>query len=76
VIAKFGITDKLLQANNQCKCANKDNCDNGKGFPWASWDPEEFVNAELAFNKENKAEVVDMDDLIANAPDDKDVAPF
>jgi len=58
------------------KCANKDNCDNGKGFPWASWDPEEFVNAELAFNKENKAEVVDMDDLIANAPDDKDVAPF
>lgn len=56
------------------KCANKDSCDNGKGFPWASWNAEEFLNAELAFNKENKAEVVDIDDLIEQA--DKDVAPF
>lgn len=56
------------------KCANKDSCDNGKGFPWASWNAEEFLNAELAFNKENKAEVVDIDDLIEQA--DEDVAPF
>lgn len=56
------------------KCANKDSCDNGKGFPWASWNAEEFLNAELAFNKENKAEVVDIDDLIDQA--DEDVAPF
>ena len=56
------------------KCANKDSCDNGKGFPWASWNAEEFLNAELAFNKINKAELVDIDDLIEQA--DEDVAPF
>ena len=27
------------------KCSNKDTCDNGKGFPWASWDEDEFDNA-------------------------------
>jgi len=31
------------------KCGNKGNCDNGKGYPWASWDENEFANDELAF---------------------------
>ena len=58
------------------KCGNKDGCDTGKGYPWASWNAEEFVNAELAFNKENKATSVDMDDLIANAPEEDLDPPF
>ena len=58
------------------KCGNKDGCDTGKGYAWASWNAEEFVNAELAFNNKNKATSVDMDDLIANAPEEVTEPPF
>lgn len=46
------------------KCANKDGCDTGKGFPWASWNDDEFDNAEKNFNAEQTpTEVVDLEDL-------------
>ena len=32
------------------KCANKESCDTGKGYAWASWDENEFDNAEKQFN--------------------------
>ena len=52
------------------KCGNKDGCDTGKGFAWASWDANEFVNAEMQFNKNNKAQVVDLDEMIEEADND------
>ena len=52
------------------KCGNKDGCDTGKGFAWASWDANEFVNAEMQFNKSNKAEVVNLDEMIDEADND------
>jgi len=52
------------------KCGNKDGCDTGKGFAWASWDANEFVNAEIEFNKNNKAQVVDLDEMIEQADND------
>jgi len=32
------------------RCSNKGGCDTGKGFSWASWEDDEFDNAEKAFN--------------------------
>jgi len=32
------------------KCSNKGVCDTGKGWPWSSWNADEFTNAENAFN--------------------------
>ena len=45
------------------KCANKDGCDTGKGYPWASWNEDEFDNAIKQFTAEQTPEVVEIDDL-------------
>tara|TARA_R100001460_G_scaffold25996_2_gene52402 strand:+ start:1025 stop:1477 length:453 start_codon:yes stop_codon:yes gene_type:complete len=45
------------------KCGNKDGCDTGKGYPWASWNEDEFDNAIKQFTAEQTPEVVDIDDL-------------
>ena len=39
------------------KCGNKEGCDTGKGYPWASWNENEFDNAlkrNLQLNKNQK----------------------
>lgn len=38
------------------KCANKESCDTGKGYAWASWDENEFDNAEKQFNEAKEEE--------------------
>ena len=38
------------------KCSNKDGCDTGKGYPWASWNEDEFDNAEKQFNAAKEVE--------------------
>ena len=45
------------------KCGNKDGCDTGKGYPWASWNEDEFDNAIKQFTAEQTPEVVNIDDL-------------
>ena len=45
------------------KCANKDGCDTGKGYPWASWNEDEFDNAIKKFTAEQTPEVVEIEDL-------------
>ena len=41
------------------KCSNKGGCDTGKGWPWSSWNADEFNNAELAFNAGAKPQAKD-----------------
>ena len=45
------------------KCGNKDGCDTGKGYPWASWNEDEFDNAIKQFTAEQTPEVVEIEDL-------------
>ena len=45
------------------KCGNKDGCDTGKGYPWASWNEDEFDNAIKKFTAEQTPEVVEIEDL-------------
>jgi hypothetical protein len=45
------------------KCANKEGCDTGKGYPWASWNEDEFDNAIKKFTAEQTPEVVEIEDL-------------
>ena len=46
------------------KCGNKDGCDTGKGYPWASWNEDEFDNAIKQFTAEQTpTEKVDIEDL-------------
>jgi hypothetical protein len=45
------------------KCGNKQGCDTGKGYPWASWNEDEFDNALKKFTAEQTPEVVDIEDL-------------
>jgi hypothetical protein len=33
-------------------CTNKKTCDTGKGYSWATWDEEEFNNAEKEASKD------------------------
>ena len=45
------------------KCGNKQGCDTGKGYPWASWNEDEFDNAIKKFTAEQTPEVVEIEDL-------------
>ena len=46
------------------KCGNKDGCDTGKGYAWASWNEDEFDNAIKQFTAEQTPTVkVDLEDL-------------
>ena len=45
------------------KCGNKQGCDTGKGYPWASWNEDEFDNALKKFTAEQTPEVVEIEDL-------------
>ena len=45
------------------KYGNKQGCDTGKGYPWASWNEDEFDNAIKKFTAEQTPEVVEIEDL-------------
>ena len=46
------------------KCGNKDGCDTGKGYAWASWNEDEFDNQIKKFMEEQTpTEKVDLEDL-------------
>jgi hypothetical protein len=46
------------------KCGNKDGCDTGKGYAWASWNEDEFDNAIKQFTAQQTPTVkVDLEDL-------------
>jgi len=68
------------------RCKNE-NCENGnfskkfnKIMPWASWDPDEFYNLEVQFNKQNnRVEDKAIDEEIVEntmTDDAKNEAPF
>ena len=55
------------------KCSNKNGCDTGKGYPWDSWDENEYANLENKILKQNDTDFIEK---YANEPGVEQEPPF